>query len=125
MTDSTRLELHFGRDTYPDDVQAAWGARLIWPNDLVYNRQDLDGHTSEAKDALIAWLNGPGGGDGAIGKMRAILSDTDKRFEIGITSASQEKEVVIYEDEVGKIVGSPQGSHGYVYVAGWLKEHMS
>ena len=29
-------------------------------------------------------------------------------------------EVVIYEDEDGKIVGSPQNSGGYVYVCGWL-----
>jgi hypothetical protein len=30
-------------------------------------------------------------------------------------------EAVIYEDERGKIVGSAQGSYGYLYVAGWLK----
>ena len=125
MTDiDNKLVLYFGRDTFPENVEAVWGARLIWPNDLVHDRQDLVGHSPEAKDALIAWLNGPGGGDGAIGKMRAKLGDANSRFEIGLTSNAQEEEVIIYEDEIGKIVGSPQGSHGYVYVCGWLKEHV-
>src|SRR3954470_6215723 len=120
MTDDTKLKIAFGRNTYPDDARAVWGARLIWPNDLVWDRQDLAAHDDKAKDALIAWLNGPGGGDGAIGKMRAILGDTDKRYNIGLMSPADDNEVVIYGDDEGMIVGSAQSSHGYLYVAGWL-----
>jgi hypothetical protein len=29
--------------------------------------------------------------------------------------------VTLFEDEDGIIVGNPQGSYGYLYVAAWLK----
>jgi hypothetical protein len=118
MTDDTRLKLAFGRRTYPDTAQAVWGARLIYPNDLLHDRQDLAARSDEAKMALIAWLNGPGMGDGAIAKMRTNLTIPS---HFGLSQSSNE-EAVIYEDDEGIIVGSPQGSFGYVYVAGWLKE---
>jgi hypothetical protein len=122
MTDNTKLKIAFGRSTYPDDARAVWGARLIWPNDLVYNRQDLAAHDDDAKQALIAWLNGPNEGDGAIAKMRDCLGDAGWRAFNGVwPDMDFEKEVVIWEDDKGKIVGSAQGSHGYIYVAGWLK----
>ncbi len=113
----TKLELHYGRRTYPDDVQAVWGARLIWPNDLVYDRQDLAAHNDEAKLALIEWLND----DGILRKTLDRLGSINVRFEMGLMNNKQEDEVVIYEDAVGKIVGSPQASYGYLYVAAWLK----
>jgi hypothetical protein len=122
MTENTKLEIGFGRRTYPDDVPAVWGARLIFPNDLVYNRQDLAAHDDDAKQALIAWLNGPNEGDGAIARMRDCLGDAGWRAFNGVWSDMEfEKEVTVWEDETGKIVGSAQGSHGYFYVAGWLK----
>ena len=90
----------------------------------MYDRQDLDAHDDEAKAKLIAWLNGPSEGDGAISKMQGRLADTDLRWEIGLGDPRSENEVVIYEDEIGKIIGSPQSSHGNLYVCGWLKEHV-
>jgi hypothetical protein len=121
----TKLSIAFGRRTFPEDVQAVWGARLIFPNDLVWDRQDLDSHDDDAKQSLIAWLNGPNTGDGAIKKMRAILADTNKRYEISpdLGSGRGDDEAVIYEDDEGKIIGSPQSSGGYLYVCGWLKAH--
>ncbi len=124
MTTDNKLEIAFGRRTYPDDVRAIWGARLIYPNDLLHDRQDLAAHDDEAKAALIAWLNGPGDGDGAISKMQGRLADTDLRWEIGVGDTRSNDEAVIYEDDEGKIIGSPQSSSGYLYVCGWLKEHI-
>lgn len=119
----TKLKLMFGRNTYPEDVQAVWGARLIFPADLVHDRQDLDSKSNEAKMELMDWLNGSGMGDGAIGKMLTVLRNTNNRYEIGLYSSKEDNEAVIYEDEKGKIIGSAQASHGYLYVAGWLKAH--
>lgn len=115
-----KQELAFGRRSYPDNVQAVWGARLIWPNDLVWNRQDIQADNDEAKDELVAWLNGPGRGDGALHEALTKLREPGTNFGWGSDSTD---EAVIYEDEQGKIVGSPQGSFGYVYVCGWLHKH--
>lgn len=114
--EDTKLTLAFGRRTYPDDVQAVWGARLIWPNDFLNDRQDLAAHTEEAKNELIDWLN-----NCAIGMMREHLRVPSS---VGMTQyMTHEQEVVIYEDGTGKIVGSPQKSGGYIYVCGWLHGH--
>lgn len=125
MTENTKLEIAYGRRTFPEDVRAVWGARLIWPSDLVHDRQDLAAHTDDAKVELMDWLNGTGSGDGAIGKMMAVLRDTNQRYEVGIHPRMKfEEEAVIHEDEKGKIVGSDQASGGYLYVCGWLKDHV-
>jgi hypothetical protein len=34
---------------------------------------------------------------------------------------SEDREVTLYEDETGVVKANPQGSHGYLYVAAWLK----
>lgn len=106
--------LAYGRRTFPETAAAVWGARLIAPNDLVPDRQDLIAVDDDAKGKLIGWINGSPEGTGAIQKAR------EKLAELYLPGNSND-EVVIYEDEQGKIVGSPQGSFGYVYVAGWLK----
>lgn len=118
MSTTDKLKIAFGRRTFPDTVPAVWGARLIWPNDFLSDRQDLAAHNDEAKQALIAWLDGEALGTGAISRMRHAL---ESPYSLGLTPTGDE-EAVIYEDEIGIIVGSAQGSHGYVYVAGWLKE---
>lgn len=128
MTDSTvpnapadepiKLEIMFGRRTYPADVKAVWGARLIWPDDLLPDRQDLDSRNDDDKIELVGWLNG-----GAIAKMRERLRDPGP-YSLGLNPSGDE-EAVIYEDEQGKIIGSAQGSSGYLYVCGWLHSHTS
>jgi hypothetical protein len=127
MTNDTKLEITFGRRSFPDNVRAVWGARLIFPADLVHDRQDLAAHDDEAKAELIRWLNGADdtGRNGAIAKMLDVLRDTNRRYEVGIYPRMKfEQEAVIYEDDEGKIVGSDQASGGHLYVCGWLKEHV-
>lgn len=106
--------LMYGRKTHPDNLRAVWGARLIWPDQLVHDRQDLVAVDDESREALMHWLNN-GGIANALQKLRTP-------YTLGL-KATTDNEVVIYEDESGKIIGSAQSSHGYVYVAGWLKEH--
>lgn len=115
----TKLTIAFGRRTFPDDVQAVWGARLIWPADLLHDRQDLAAHSAEAKQELIAWLNGPNRGDGALRKTLDALKDPYQFF----TGNNDDTCALIYSDEQGEIIGSPQGSFGYVYIAAWLHKH--
>lgn len=119
MSDSTktRLETAWGYKKYPDDVDAVWSARLIWPDDLLPDRQDLQARNDDAKDELILWLNGVPAGQGAIKQMKEALKTPNT---LGLKYDGPE-EAVIYEDDIGIIVGSAQSSHGYVYVCGYLK----
>ena len=110
------MQLGFGRSRgVPEDIKTAWGARLIAPDDLLWDRQDLVADSAEAKAELIEWLNGDTPGNGAITKMREWLRDN--YYQLG----QNDDELVLYNDIDGMIVGSTQGSGGYVYVAGWLK----
>jgi hypothetical protein len=90
-------------------IPAVWGARLIAPADLVHDRQDLVSSDDEAREALIHWLNN-GGIRGALDFLRGAY-----------LSGSSSERTTCFEDERGIIVGSPQGSYGYIYVTGWLK----
>jgi len=120
MTDSTKLKIRYGRQNFPDGVKAVWGARMIWPNDLVPDRQDLDAVDDEHKQELIAWLNGTPEGTGALHKARQALRDP---YSLGLLTNGDNEEV-IYEDDKGKIIGSAQSSYGYVYVCGFLHKHV-
>ena len=108
------MQLAFGLSrAIPDDVTTAWGARLIAPSDLLHDRQDLKAATDEAKQSLMVWLNGETRGQGAL---RQALNYLDAHY------MPQSGDVTtLYEDDRGVIVGSTNQSHGYVYVAGWLK----
>lgn len=118
-----RLTPGFGTytaDTYRTGHEpAVWGARLIAPADLVANRMDIKARSSDAEHDLIEWLNG-----GAIAKMRERARElgigTPHGLLAGLDERS-EKSVVLYEDDQGMMVGSPQASCGHVYVTGWLK----
>jgi hypothetical protein len=101
----------------PDGVRAVWGARLIAPNDLLHDRQDLVAESEEAKAELVKWLNGEPAGHGA-------LSEALDRLRLIPLSGSTDEEVRIYEDATGIIVGNTQASYGYVYVCGYLKHHL-
>lgn len=117
-------ELSYGcRKAVPDGVRVVWGARLIAPADLLHDRQSWGGtegselpehssHESGPRSALAAWLNG-----GALGRM---LINLRNEYGTGGWDGRSEDVRRLYEDEEGIIVGSPQGSHGYVYVAAWL-----
>ena len=103
--------LNFGLREMPD-VTCAWGARLIWPNDLVHDRQDLVGSDPTRSD-LIAWLND--------GPLRSALDEAAKLAREYVLSPGDDNTVTLYEDERGLVRANPQGSHGYLYVAAWLK----
>lgn len=111
------MNLGFGLGrAVPEGVNCAWGARLIYPDDLVFNRQDLVGGGDE-KAALIKWLNPDGGRGIAQALANARLFDNKYRID-----RAGGENVVLHQDDQGVIVGSPNHSHGYLYVAGWLHQ---
>lgn len=119
---STTMTLAWGYNPgLPPGVRAAWGARLIWPDQLLWDRQDLVADDDAEKKALLRWLNGPEGQEGAVSKMRFMMHDQPVRDRLGGPAGEQATE--LYRDDVGVIVGSARGSHGYLYVAAWLHEH--
>ena len=111
----TILRPAYGTYTVTDDEladkHAVWGARLIAPADLVWDRQDIDSDDDAAKAALVDWLNG--------GAIREALNAL-REYRV-IIRGNEEDRHTIFEDETGIIVGSAQASYGYVYVLGWLK----
>ena len=102
------MGLDFGYNAgLPDGVKAAWGARFIFPNDLLHDRTGIFGDTDDKK-ALIEWLN-----SGALRKARDAAP-------AGLFP-NETREVVLYDDDTGTVVANPNGSYGYLYVAAWLK----
>jgi hypothetical protein len=102
----------------PENVQAAWGARLIITQqgmtDLVYNRQDAFGEWGNLK----VWLN-TGTPKFRIQQALGTLSEMLAGYQL---STRETKEVVLYEDDQGRIIGNPNSSAGYCYVCAWLFE---
>lgn len=109
MTENT---LAFGLRDRPDNLTCAWGARWIWPDDMLHDRQDLFGDVRGRSD-LVAWLNG-GALDAARKAARTLAADH-------VLSPRDDNTVTLFEDAAGIVRGNPQGSHGYLYVAAWLK----
>ena len=108
------MNLRFGLSrAVPEGTTTAWGARLIAPADFVWDRQDLVAESDEAKHALVTWLNGDDGNAPAIQAMIAKLR------ELRLPQAWDLH--TVHEDERGIFMASTNQSHGYVYVAGWLK----
>jgi hypothetical protein len=97
----------------PAAVANAWGARLIYPDDLLHDRQGMTGG-EEGRPELIAWLNG--------GAIRAALANARKFDNAYKLSRDGAQQVVLHRDELGVIVACPNKSHGYLYVAGWLHQ---
>lgn len=114
MTTTNKL----GYGTYhvqdADQYPAAWGARLIFNEvmggmtGLVWDRQDAIGGDEEKK-TLLGLLNG-GVMDKALAEARKLgmYPGDDARF-------------VLYDDVDVQVIGSPQGSYGYLYVTALLR----
>jgi hypothetical protein len=103
------MGLTFGYNAgLPEGVRAAWGARFIFPDDLLHDRTGIFGDEAERK-ALIEWLNGG-----------VLTAARDAARKAGLRP-DESREVVLYEDDKGKVVANPNASYGYLYVAGWLK----
>jgi len=104
-----KAQLQFGLNSaIPEGVAVAWGARWIFPDEQLGDRQSFEGIETPEGKKLQKWLNG-----GAIKKAmkasRATFSSTD------------DVDVILYQDTTGIIAGNPRRSFGYVYVAGYLK----
>jgi hypothetical protein len=107
-----RKSLAFGLRAIPEGVAPAWGARLIWPDDLLHDRTSwLDG---EHDVDLMTWLNG--------GALRSALTEARRMADSYELRPSEDREVTLFEDETGVVKANPQCSHGYLYVAAWLKQ---
>jgi hypothetical protein len=116
MPKTKQIELQFGAAwLVPTDAKAAWGARLIFPADLLHDRQGFYNWDSDAGRALKHWLNQ----EGALKKALTAARKMAERYKI--TSDGRE-DVVLYEDDKGKFMGTPNASYGYLYVAAWMKE---
>jgi hypothetical protein len=122
---SPKPRLEFGYDVaVPNGTKAAWGARAIFamPHygckafmDLLYDRQGtcyLDGH-KDAVQTLTGLLN-----KGALATAQARFNTLVQAGEVHTRECG---EVVLYDDDTIKMVGNSNGSHGYFYVAAWLK----
>lgn len=104
-------ELRFGHKSDLPDVTAAWGARLIFPDDVVWDRTDAAGEADE-KAKLLGYLRETVGRDPfeKAGAMAGEMRGSEAVF-------------TLYDDGVAKVVGSPHGNSGYLYVTAWLREH--
>jgi hypothetical protein len=110
------MNLQFGLNSaLPKCLTAAWGARLIFPDDLVWDRQSFPGRDTLLGEKLHHWLN-------AEGALRTALKSARRMSAHFQLSPDDHKQVTLFEDEIGIIVANPQSSFGYLYVAAWIKE---
>ena len=116
MPTSTKLQLQFGLSgAIPETAKAAWGARLIFPDDLLHDRQSFANMDSPDGQRLKSWLNTDGALKSALDAARKMA----KNYQL---EPSEHRQVTLFEDATGTIVGNPNSSYGYLYVAAWLKE---
>jgi hypothetical protein len=114
---TTALAFGYNYAELPDPPPVAlWGARLIAPDDLVYDRQCMTG-TEEGKRALAEWLDPSPEGYGGIQAMKEWLAGLDRDFRLHGSKWEEHR----FEDEYGVIVANTNKSYGYVYVVGWRK----
>ena len=110
------VHLQFGLSAaVPPTAKAAWGARLIWPAELLYDRQGFYRWDTLDGQRLKSWLND----DGNLHRALDAAGRMARRFEL---AASDNRGVTLYEDETGIVLGNPLASFGYLYVAAYLKE---
>lgn len=107
------MQLRFGlSNAVPEDVRTAWGARWIWPDDMLPDRQGFETDLDDAgADAFFTWLN-----SGPLMKARAEARRLASSHQL---STTENRQVTLYEDDGGIVVGNPNGSHGYLYVSAW------
>ena len=116
MTTGTETDrLQFGYNPGLAGATCAWGARWIITQqgevDQLYDRQDMIG-TREQKDELAEWLNNTVKQQPQ--DALAVLLRTNQ------ISTRETREVVLYEDDRGIVLGNPNSSAGYFYVTARL-----
>lgn len=111
------VALSFGLGREVPAGTPAWGARWIFPDDQLADRQSTAGNP-DGVTALLAWLNG-----GANRKARAAARKmVEKPAKGQYRWRSNDSDTrVLFEDATGIVVGNPNKSYGYLYVAAWLK----
>lgn len=103
--------LSFGlNDEVPATATTAWGARWIYPDDMVFNRQDFVNIDTPSGKRLKTWLDTKG------------ISKAKEAARKRLVRSDEERTIVLFEDETGIIKGNPNRSHGYLYVCGYLRE---
>lgn len=121
------LELPFGASwLLVPGTKAAWGARFIYPDGMVHDRQGTAGDDTLVQKTLD-WLNSKVDllhgkapvTDTVIGHVRWI---TRSRSERGAMTPSDGHGHVFYLDGQGGVIGTPNKSYGYLYVAAYLYE---
>lgn len=117
FTDDRKLAWGYG-SAVPADTKAAWGARLIltrdsrtFGGDMLPDRQSGFSVTDEDSRLLHDRLNHHK-------PWKKPLADL---IRSGAVRADVGNEVIVYEDELVKVVGNSNASFGYFYIAGWLK----
>src|SRR5262245_51691554 len=93
-------------DAIPEGVTTAWGARLIFPDDLVPDRTDYRGPREKQLRAALALYasNQP-------------WEEARRLADTGQMRPNDEREFVLFDDGRVRMVGSPRRSYGYLYVA--------
>jgi hypothetical protein len=107
------------------EAPALWGARLILNDphagrptvELLFDRQDLQADTEDARAALVKALDGEPKGEGAIKALLAFLTREARHYRIGRESADRFDRTL----KGVRFRGSPNASHGYVYVTASLE----
>lgn len=117
---TSKNDLEWGlKAEIPEDAQAAWGARAIQQYDkldLLPDRQDSFAVNESMKAGFwAAW--------GRAGMLGVIRDAYSKLWQAGKFRHDQAETVRIYEDNALVTVGNTNGSHGYVYLAVYLKPH--
>lgn len=115
MTDTQDRKLRWGyTHAVPEDTKAAWGARLLLTRDggdLLGDRQD-GWSVDEASAKLL---------HDRLNLIRPWQQPLGLLVSTGTVRSTEANEVVVFEDDLIKVVGNSNGSHGYFYIAGWLK----
>lgn len=92
------------------NVSFWWGARVIFnpPDilDIVPDRQQIQGGTTEDRDKLVSWINSVG-----IRKLRDELAKQ-------CISGSEDKLIAIDDKTAGfMMMANPKQSYGYLYIS--------
>lgn len=111
-------QLEWGlREEVPEAATTAWGARWIFPDDVLWDRQDFVNMQTPDGERLKNWLNGASRDNmsGALAKSRAAARKLPKSFQ------QESTVIVLHEDGAGVVKANPKGSYGYLYVCAYLK----
>lgn len=100
-----------------DSSRAIWGARAIATDgesfDLVPGRASWYTEDVKARTALVNYLN-----NGVLDAAREKFAELKREhWDIHRTA----KEYVLFEDDAVKVVGNTNASHGYLYLAAFIK----